>query len=56
MDGAPRVDERQRATDGGIVHPRLQHREPEQAGDADPGRASARENDPGVGQSGAKPA
>ena len=51
-----RVDEDQRAPDGGLVHPVIEHREAEQAGDPDPGRARADQDDPRLRQRRPEPA
>ena len=52
MDQPPRIDEHERPPDGRLVHPGLQHRQPDQPGDPDARRTRPDEDDPRLGQGG----
>ena len=47
VDEPARIDQRRAPASGGLGHPGIEHRQPEQPGDADPGGARAGQHDPG---------
>ena len=56
MDLPARIDQHERPADGGLVHPVVEHRKPDEPGDADPRGAGPDQHDARVAQSHPEPA